>query len=170
VSAPRSVAIRQVDEALERADVRAEFDAYKRLFADGTAVPPWRDPEAHESAGVAAGIQLHRVVELILGDRDSLLWEATYRHLANVAIREMLPPSPEGQRRPELGVTLPPGRPKGRRPDKRQALIDEIRARPDMTDADIDRRGVELGWWEDFAGDYSTIAKRVARLRSDATK
>lgn len=143
------------------------FEDYKRLLAAVTALEPGT-PEHHQEA-LTASVQALLLVEAIDPD-GSLPREAVYRHLANVAVDEMLPANPVGLSKPTLTVVLPPGRLNGSRPTVRAQLIEEIRnRRPAMSDREIDRRGVELGWWEDALGDYAMIARRVRRIKKDAT-
>lgn len=61
------------------------------------------------------------------------------------------------------------GRPPGTPNRARAALVAEVRDNPQMTHQAIDRRGVELGIWQDAPGDYDVIRKRVTRLRKNTS-
>jgi hypothetical protein len=66
-----------------------------------------------------------------------------------------------------IGKVRPPGRRKGSTNRARDALLAEIRSRPDMTPAEVDRRAVELGS-ADPAVDEVEMTERAKRLRRAA--
>jgi hypothetical protein len=136
----RSAILRSVDDALERADVRAAFEEYKRLVAVATALPI--PSEAHVHAMIVAEIQAHRVVGVVDPD-GALPGEVVYRRLVNVAMDEMLPDHSGGVAKPSFVIKLPAGRMRGSRDKARRQLIGEVRA-GNLTDDQIITRGREL--------------------------
>jgi len=161
--------------ALSNEETRAQFEEFKRLLGLAADRFGSGDLAGHREAAVEAvalGNDIASAIRaktgLTLGDDD------LGKLLANIAYQEMLSGPLAGHFKvPEFDVRLSAGRPAGRRPIARQAVLDAVRGVPGVTNDDIVRLGREYdpqSWPPDDKDDYDSRRRRIARIRRDATK
>jgi hypothetical protein len=164
----------RIDVVLERPEIRAELEEFKRLFGLGADRYGEGDVDGQLAAGFeanAVAIHIAAAVQAEPGNQ-SLPERQLVRYITNVAHHELLGDMAKRDEivLSDLLVRFPAGRPPTRRTDARQVLIDELTSRPSMTDDAIELRAFWLGVWTfDQADDKASRRKRIARLRRDAT-
>jgi hypothetical protein len=164
----------RIEAILERPEVQELEAVAKHHFALAAGIDHWADPTGHQAAAIPASIAVWRIVEAVrAGPANSKLPERPiYNYIVDRLYADLTSSiATETERRQVyLPVVLSPGRPPTSRSTKRQQLIDEIRARPDMADYRIKDRAVSLGVWTfDQADDRANVRRRIRRLRNDAT-
>jgi hypothetical protein len=165
----------RIDQVLSRPEVQALFETVKHHFAVAIGFDIDADPVRHRAAAQPAVAAVNEIVTIVQSDPANarLPASAIGHYIINRAYAELTAPiASEDQRRQHyLAVFLPPGRPPTRRPRQRALLLDELRRRPGMSDTLLKDRAISLGVWTfDQANDPRNIARRLRRLRDDATK
>jgi hypothetical protein len=165
----------RIDRVLDRSDTRALLEEARLHFAVASAIDPVHEPVRHQRAALPAATTLWRVVDLVTLEPENakLSRDSVYHYVINRTYAELTAPvATESQRRHHyLSVYLSPGRPPARTNLARQALVEEIRARPEMPDYLVEDRARALGvWTRDQADDPANVKRRIRRLRQDATK
>ena len=164
---------RRIDGALRNPATRAQFEEFKRLLGLAADRFGSGDLAGHREAAVEAvalGNDIASAIRaktgLTLGDDD------LGKLLVNIAYQEMLSGPLAGHFKvPEFDVRLSAGRPAGRRPIARQAVLDAVSAVPGLTDDDIVRLGREFDpelWPPEGMDDYDSRRRRIVRIRRDA--
>ena len=149
------------------------METAKHHFAMAAGIDAFADPVGNQAAALPGSIALLRIVEAVRAapGNAALPERAVYNYVLNLAYADLTAQiATEADRRQVyLPVYLQAGRPPMRRSKARQALIDEIRMRPEMHDYRIKDRAVSLGvWTADQAGDAPNVQRRINRLRRDA--
>lgn len=163
----------RIDRAIRNPETRVAFEEFKRLLGLAAERYGSADLVGHQEAAkeaVALGNNIATAIRvqtgLTLGDVD------LGKLLVNVAYEEMLSGPLAGHYRvPGFDVRLTVGRPRGRHTSARQAVIDEVAARSEITDDDIARLGRELDpktWPPEQMDDYDSRRRRISRIRRDA--
>jgi len=165
----------RIDVVLARPDARALLEEARYHFAVASGIDHVEELERHWSASLPAGAALWRVVDLVTREPENanLPRDSVYHYVVNRAYAELTAPiATESQRRQHyLSVYLPAGRSATRSNLARQALVGEIRARPEMPDYMVADRAIQLGvWMPGQADDPANVKRRIRRLRQDATK
>jgi hypothetical protein len=163
----------RIDAILERPEVRELAGIARHHFAVAAGIDHWSDPVRHQAAALPASIAVWRIVEAVrTAPVNSKLPERPiYNYIVDLLFADLTGPiaTEEERRQVYLPVVLPPGRPPTSRSPERQALIEQIRARPDIPDYVIKDRAVRLGVWRfDHADDAVNVRRRIRRLRKDA--
>ncbi len=165
----------RIDTVLERPEISAELEEFKRLFGLAAHRYGVGDAEGHCLAALKGREVALRIVTAVRAEpgNATLPAQAIYRYVANVAHHDLL-----GERAKaddmilsELGVKFPPGRPPTRRPRARQQLLEELAARPEMPDWRVADRARVLGVWaSDWPDDATNRQRRIRRLRAEAAQ
>jgi hypothetical protein len=165
----------RIDEVLQSPEVRDLMETAKLHYAVAAGIDPVARPVEHQAAAFPASVAMWQMVDAVRSEpRNRILPErAVYNYILNLVYAQLTAPlaTEEDRRYIYQPVSLPRGRPPTQRPRLRQALIDEIRARPEMADYRIKDRALSLGLWSrDQANDPANVRRRIARLRRDAAK
>lgn len=163
----------RIDVVLERSEVRADLEEFKRLFGLAADRFGAGDIDGQLAAAVEANAVVVRIAAVIGAEpaNQSLPQRQLARYVMNVAHHELLGDMAERDEivLSDLLVKFPAGRPPTRRSTARQTLIDEMKIRPAMTDTEVEKRAALLGVWTwDQARDQASRRKRIARIRRDA--
>ena len=166
---------RRIDGALRNPATRVQFEEFKRLLGLAADRLGSGDLDGHAATAVEAVVLGNLISNAIRAETGlTIVDEDLGKLLVNVAYDEMLSGPFAGHFRvPAFDVQLPAGRPTGRRPIARQAVLDAVRAVPGVTNDDIVRLGREYdpqSWPPDDIDDYDSRRRRIARIRRDATK
>lgn len=163
----------RIDVVLNRPETVIELEELKRLFGLGADRYEKGDIDGQLAAGVEANEVAIRIAAAVQAEpgNQGLPERSIVRYVLNVAHHELLGTMAERDEiiLSDLVVRFPAGRPPARRSGPRQVLIDELKAQPTMTDAEVEQRASRLGLWTwDQAEDRASRRKRIARLRRDA--
>jgi hypothetical protein len=147
----------------------------KHHFAIAAGIDPAHAAAKHRAAARPASGAVWRMVHAVRAQpgNANLPERAVYHYILNRMFADLTAPiaSEEARRQVYLSVYLPPGRPPSRRSPPRDALIEEIRARPEMADYLIKDRAVRLGVWTvKLSDDPAAVRRRIKRLREDAAE
>lgn len=147
----------------------------KHHFALAVGIDHASEPARHQAAALPASVAVWRMVDAVRAEPTNagLPERAVYSYIIDRMFAGLTAPiaTEEERRHVYLPVHLPSGRPPTRRSRDRQALIDEIRARPEMPDYLIAGRAVRLGLWDVAqADDAPNVKRRIRNLRKDAAR
>jgi hypothetical protein len=147
----------------------------KHLFAVAEGIDHVREPALQQDAALLASMVVWRMVEAVRAEpgNKKLPERAVFNYILDHVFADLTAPiaSEEQRRHIYLPVHLPPGRPPTRRSRAREALIEEIHARPHMADYLIKDRALSLGVWSgNLSDDAAAVRRRIKRLREDAAK
>jgi hypothetical protein len=147
----------------------------KHLFAIATGIDHVGEPALHQDAALLASMVVWRMVEVVRAEpgNKKLPERAVFNYILDRMFADLTAPIATEEQRRHIyqPVHLTPGRPTTRRSRPREALIKEIRVRPQMPDYLVKDRAVRLGVWTgNLSDDPAAVRRRIKRLREDAAK